>query len=201
MISTLKFPFVFDAEAMKADLRKFFADEWIPHFNTSYYEGDWSGIALRAAKDAAVQLYPDPAASEYQATEMLERCAYLPEVIESFKCEPESVRLLKLGADAKIIEHRDYKLGVEDGTARIHIPVQTNPQVEFRLGGQILQMREGEAWYLNFNLPHSVVNRGAGERVHLVIDCTVNDWFLDFFPDEVKKELSAAAELQNPILS
>ena len=60
MISTLKFPFEFDAEKLKSDLRKFASGDWTPHFNTGYYEGDWSGIALRAAKDAHMQLYPDP---------------------------------------------------------------------------------------------------------------------------------------------
>ena len=44
------------------------------------------------------------------------------------------------------------KLGFEDGVARIHIPVETNLQVEFRLNGKLLQISEDEAWYLNFNL-------------------------------------------------
>ena len=42
-------------------------------------------------------------------------------------------------------------------------------------------MSEGEAWYLNFNLPHSVENNGERARVHLVIDCLVNDWMRNFF--------------------
>ena len=166
---------------MKSDLRSFSSEDWTPHFNTSYYEGDWSGIALRASKDALVQLYPDPTAGGYEDTEMLARCSYFPEVIKTFQCELESVRLLKLGAGAKIREHRDYKLGFEDGVVRIHIPVETNPQVEFYLDGELLQMNEGEAWYLNFNLPHSVSNPGATERVHLVIDCILNDWLREFF--------------------
>ena len=45
-------------------------------------------------------------------------------------------------------------------------------------------MKEGEAWYLNFNLKHSVVNRSAEDRVHLVIDCVLNDWLREFFPTE-----------------
>ena len=181
MTTTLKLPFIFDEAAMKSDLRKFSPADWTPHFNTSYYEGEWSGVALRAAKDAHLQLYPDPSAETYENTEMLARCAYLPEVIATFRCELESSRLLKLGAGARIREHRDYKLAFEDGVARIHIPVETNPQVEFRLDGKLLQMNAGEAWYLNFNLPHSVENNGAGERVHLVLDCIVNDWLREFF--------------------
>jgi hypothetical protein len=181
MISKLKFPFAFNAEAMKKDLRKFSSADWIPHFNAAYYEGDWSGIALRAPRDAALQLYPDPTAEHFENTDMLARSDYFPQVIDAFKCELESVRLLRLGAGAKILEHRDYKLGFEDGFARIHIPVVTNPKVEFYLGGELLRMREGEAWYLNFNLPHSVDNRGAAERVHLVLDCVLNDWLREFF--------------------
>jgi hypothetical protein len=37
-------------------------------------------------------------------------------------------------------------------------------------------MQPGECWYLNFDLPHRVQNLGATDRVHLVVDCQVNDW-------------------------
>ena len=41
------------------------------------------------------------------------------------------------------------------------ILVVTNPEVE--------------CWYHNLNLPHWVAIRGATDRIHLVIDCVVND--------------------------
>jgi aspartyl/asparaginyl beta-hydroxylase (cupin superfamily) len=99
----------------------------------------------------------------------------------------ESARFLRLGAGANIREHRDYQLGFEDGFARIHIPVQTNRQVEFYLDGQSIEMSEGEAWYLNFNLKHRVSNGGETDRVHLVVDCLLNDWLRSFFPHEEQK--------------
>lgn len=181
MISKLKLPFVFDADALKADLEKFSNEDWTPHFNQSYYEGDWSGIALRSPKDAHLSIYPDPTAESFEETAAMNRCSYIPEVLKSFECELETVRFLRLGAGARILEHRDYKLGFEDGVARIHIPIETNPQVTFKLGGEILKMEEGEAWYLNFNLPHSVENNGVKDRVHLVIDCLVNNWMKNHF--------------------
>jgi hypothetical protein len=186
MIPVLKLPFVFDSARLKNDLQSFAPTDWTPHFNTRYYEGDWSGIALRAPKGTAVnQLYPDPTAKDgYAETAMLERCDYIPEVLAAFRCELESARFLRLGAGANIREHRDYQLGYEDGFIRLHIPVQTNSQVEFYLDGQSVEMREGEAWYLNFNLKHSVKNGGASDRVHLVIDCVLNDWLRAFFPPE-----------------
>lgn len=182
MTDTLKLPFVFDSEKLKEDLDKFSEFDWTPHFNTQYYEGDWSGIALRATPNAILGgMYADPFAERFEDTTNLTRCDYLPEVLGSFECELESARLLRLGARAKIREHRDYLMSYEDGVARIHIPVQTNPQVEFFLDNNLVRMNEGEAWYLNLNLPHSVVNHGDDTRIHLVIDCVVNDWFRNLF--------------------
>lgn len=183
MIFALKLPFYFDPQSLKNDLSKFGVEHWTPHFNTQYYEGDWSGIALRSVPDARLGgLYPDPAAAEgYEDTAHLLRCDYLPEVLQTFQCAMESVRLLRLGAQARIREHRDYKMSLEDGIARFHIPIVTNPQVKFYLDRKIVEMKEGEAWYLNLNLPHSVVNHGSNTRVHLVFDCVVNDWLRDFF--------------------
>ena len=58
----------------------------------------------------------------------------------------------------------------------MHIPVVTNADVDFFLAGRQLEMKEGECWYLDLSLPHSVRNRGTTDRVHLVIDCEVNEW-------------------------
>lgn len=195
MFTKLKFPFDFNVQELQNDLRRFAPEDWTPHFNTFYYEGDWSGIALRAPQNSHLQLYPDPNSEAYEDTEMLRRCAYLPEVIDSFECELESVRLLKLGAGSKILEHRDYKLGYEDGVVRVHVPVRTNARVEFFLNDEFLSLQEGEAWYLDFNLPHRVSNNGGEDRVHLVIDCVLNDWLRDFFKDKALKTKSGMRRL------
>lgn len=44
---------------------------------------------------------------------------------------------------------------------------------------------------MNFNLPHSIINKSAIDRVHLVIDATVNDWVTTLFqqPSLNKKEI------------
>jgi hypothetical protein len=83
---------------------------------------------------------------------------------------------MKLTPGSVIKEHRDYDLAMEEGAARLHIPVQTNPGVEFMLNGLPVAMAPGECWYLRLSDPHRVANRGETDRVHLVIDCRVNDW-------------------------
>jgi mannose-6-phosphate isomerase-like protein (cupin superfamily) len=86
-----------------------------------------------------------------------------------------------LAAGAEIDEHVDGGLCYEVGEARMHIPVRTNPEVDFRLNRQRVVMREGSCWYINANMAHSVANRGQTARIHLVIDCGVNDWLREIF--------------------
>ena len=182
MIPVLRLPMLFDVRNVRDELSEFVRDDWTPHFNTQYYEGDWSGIALRAAANAHVELYPDPTAETYVDTVAMSRCPSVKRILNSFECETESVRFLRLGPGASIREHRDYRLSIEDGVARIHVPVKTSDAVEFFLDGDRIDMKEGEAWYLNFNLPHRVENKGDETRVHLVIDCVANEWLRSFFP-------------------
>ena len=57
---------------------------------------------------------------------------------------------------------------------RLHIPVVTNPDVVFLLNGTRVVMEAGSAWYLRLRDPHSVANRGATDRVHLLVDAVMD---------------------------
>ncbi len=182
MVTSLKLPFRFDPARLTADLGRIAAEEWVPHFNKSIYEGDWSGVALRSVGGKAMQLYPDPTATDrFADTETLGRCPYYQEVLATFQCLLTSVRLLRLQAGSSIAEHRDYRLGYEDGEVRIHVPIVTDQDVAFFLAGDRIPLAVGECWYLNVNLPHRVENRSRIDRTHLVIDCVVNEWLTQFF--------------------
>lgn len=177
MPAALKLPFNFDAAALKSDLEKVGEREWVPHFNPQYYEGDWSGAALRSIGGASGELFADPArAHSYADTPLLERCPYFKTVLRAFECPLETARLLKLGAGSRILEHSDFDLGFRYGVVRVHVPVITGADVSFFLGGGRVSMGEGECWYLDLSLPHRVENSGGVPRVHLVIDCVVNEW-------------------------
>ena len=159
---------------------------WHPHFNTGYYEGDWSGVPLRAQPGIHVPLYTDPNRSDFADTEELTRCSYLPRLLAAIPGRLESVRFLRLSAGSTIREHRDPGLCVEEGVFRLHVPVRTSDAVEFRVGGELVRMDEGECWYVNFDLPHSVSNPGPSDRVHLVVDgiadAATQAWFEQALP-------------------
>jgi hypothetical protein len=176
MQDTVRLNWKFDASRLQHELNGILPSEYIPHFNTRYYQGDWSVVPLRSVGGSATQIYPDPTSQHFADTPLLERCSYAKSILSSLQCSLTAVRFLRLAAGSTIREHRDYNLSIDDGEIRLHVPVITNPDVEFILAGKRIEMREGECWYLNFNLLHSVANRGNTDRIHLVIDCVVNEW-------------------------
>ena len=116
----------------------------------------------------------------FRDTPHLVESPYLTEVLNWFQCDIGGARLMLLGTGAKIKEHSDQLESPGSRSEwRIHIPIQTHQQVCFMLNGEQIPMQEGEIWYANFNLPHAVTNNSPVDRVHLVVDCFVNDWLID----------------------
>jgi hypothetical protein len=177
----LRLPFLFDHERLKHDLNKCLELEWRQHFNEKDYSGEWTGIALRSATGATHDILPRPSCDSYRDTPLLEVCSYFRNVLGSFCCRQEAVRLLRLAPGSRINEHRDRGECYERGTFRVHIPIRTDASVSFRIDGCEVPMKEGECWYANVDLPHSVANNGLHERIHLVIDCERNPWSDEMF--------------------
>lgn len=178
----LRLPFTFEPERLRHDLAHVAATEWIPHQQRGHYDGEWSGVALRAPVSETGNITADSLNGQgFADTPLLARCPYFQDVLGAFRCPLRSVRLLRLHAGSTIAEHIDRALEFEDGEVRIHIPIVTSEAVRFYLDGVRLAMAPGECWYTNVNLPHSVENGGATDRIHLVLDCTVDDWLRELF--------------------
>jgi hypothetical protein len=180
----LLLPLRFDAGLLAHDLGRLPADAWVRHAVRGNYDGDWSVIPLRSPAGATHpvrMIYPDPTARSFVATPLLQRCHYIRQVLDGFHCPLRVVRLMRLTPGSSIKEHTDPDLSFEDGMVRIHIPVTSNADVEFRLNKSRIIMEAGDAWYLRLSGPHSVANRGSTDRVHLVIDADVNAWVAALF--------------------
>lgn len=181
-VSVLKLNLQYDTVLLQNDLATVLEWGWQAHGNKYIYSGSWSGLALRnttgAVDDiAAATIY----GNSFVETPLLAHCSYIQRVLNTLDCSIGSARLLKLNAGAVIDEHIDGGLCYEYGEARLHIPVVTNPQLEFMLNRKRIVMAEGECWYINANMPHAVANRGATDRIHLVIDVGVNQWVQNKF--------------------
>jgi hypothetical protein len=87
----------------------------------------------------------------------------------------------KLLAGQKIIKHWDKHPSFHCGH-RIHVPITTNPRVRFMIDGQPYRFKVGEAYELNNQLFHSVMNKGKEDRITFIFD---------YVPKEEIEKLSA----------
>ena len=75
----------------------------------------------------------------------------------------------KLLAGGRIVPHRDSHPSFGAGH-RIHLPIVTNPRVRFMIDGRPYQLQVGEAYEINNQKVHSVMNKGDADRINFIFD-------------------------------
>jgi hypothetical protein len=75
----------------------------------------------------------------------------------------------KLLAGAVIKPHCDSHPSFHN-SHRVHVPITTNPRVRFHIDGRPYHFEVGRAYELNNQLTHSVMNRGADDRITFIFD-------------------------------
>ena len=79
------------------------------------------------------------------------------------------LRAFRASRDGRASPHIDA-LPSFRASHRIHIPLKTNSGVRFTIDGRPCPMVVGEAYEVNNQLPHSVMNAGDEDRVHFIFD-------------------------------
>lgn len=75
----------------------------------------------------------------------------------------------KLLAGGRILPHRDTHPSFGAGH-RIHVPIVTNPRVRFMIDGRPYQLEVGQAYEINNQKVHSVMNKGDVDRINFIFD-------------------------------
>ena len=75
----------------------------------------------------------------------------------------------KLLAGGKISPHVDSHPSFHRGH-RIHLPITTNPRVRFMIDGRPHQLQVGQAYEINNQKNHSVMNKGKEDRITFIFD-------------------------------
>ncbi|MGH8129776.1 MAG: aspartyl/asparaginyl beta-hydroxylase domain-containing protein [Steroidobacteraceae bacterium] len=75
----------------------------------------------------------------------------------------------KLLAGGRILPHRDSHPSFGAGH-RIHVPIVTNPRVRFMIDGRPYQLEVGQAYEINNQKVHSVMNKGGADRINFIFD-------------------------------
>ena len=75
----------------------------------------------------------------------------------------------KLKAGGKIKPHRESHPSFHAGH-RIHVPITTNRRVRFILDGKPYRFEVGQAYEINNQKNHSVMNKGTEDRITFIFD-------------------------------
>lgn len=201
--SHLKLALSYDVQQLHQELNYCLSQKWPLHFNNFDYEGDWRSISLRSATGNVADIFAHSGDVKYLDTPLMAEVSYIKSIVDSWKCEKDSVRLLSLSPGSIIKPHKDVGCSYQDGSFRIHIPILTNQKVSFTVNGNELFLAEGTCWYMDFSKTHHIENRGETNRVHLIMDCLRNDWTdalfrengFDFEPDLAEKEQAKITRL------
>lgn len=119
----------FEPHPLAADLTAVEKAGWTAHFVKQNRDGEWSAIALRGEKGEThwVRLiYSDPGYRDFADTPLLAATRFLcVQVLDRLECPSQAVRLMRLAPGSQF----------KDGVVRLHVPVATNAEADFRLNG------------------------------------------------------------------
>jgi hypothetical protein len=158
----VQLPIRFDVDALQAEVRALPRSAWVPHPN--HFPGN-DAVRLITSHGAETDVFE----GEMAPTPHLFACPYIMQIMADLDGVWGRSRLMGLAAGAEVPDHIDSHYYWRTHL-RIHIPVITNPGVEFTCGGETVHMQAGECWVFDSFRRHEVHNRGAAHRVHLVID-------------------------------
>lgn len=145
----------FDPERLRADVERLGQEPW----HQRAYGSKWTDISL----------------INHGEHPMLRDCPAFLEIKDAFPAPVLDMVLARIDAGGWIKEHRDFSGGTPMGVGRFHIPIVTDPKVEFMVDGDKLYLAPGEVWNLDTSYVHSVTNRSDVDRIHLIIDVRLND--------------------------
>jgi hypothetical protein len=158
----LRLPFHFSADALAQEVSALPGAAWVAHPNA--FPGN-NAVRLITTEGMPT----DALGGRMAPTEYLRACPYMMELMSELGCTWGRSRLMGLAAGAEVPEHADGHYYWRTHI-RIHIPVITNPGVEFTCAGETVHMAAGECWVFDSFQRHEVHNRGETHRIHLVLD-------------------------------
>lgn len=157
-------------DALRSVLERLPASEFVPN----HPDGKYASTGWKAATFQDKKGQPTSLASRYPEIGQILR--------EHFQCSIKSVAFLAMEPDAWIKPHRDLRATMEFGYVRLHVPIVTHSDVDFRVSKKRVRMNSGELWALNTSYLHQVVNKSPVTRVHFVLDAELNAWAWRMLP-------------------
>lgn len=168
------------------------------HYSNYNKKKSWSAISLRGYTPDIMRIEKPIEMSKKWKEEHKDEEFYLQDTFLR-KEFPEVDKLLAFLGDAELHRIRFMRLtpgggeltrhtdqvdpdsGLNIGNlSRLHFPVRTNKKVRFGVweptgNKKEVNMKVGECWVLDTRKPHTVINEGDEDRIHLVVDVVTNE--------------------------
>ncbi len=149
-------------EAARDVLGQVQASDWVPTHPDGPYKSDgWRVVRIVTAG---------------KRTEFVDRHPEIKRVLDYFKDPVYMAVFYSMLPGAEIHPHRDLSGTLELGKLRYHVPIVTNPKVNFWVDKKRVPMSVGEMWAQNTSYMHAVANQSEVDRVHLVVEVEVGQW-------------------------
>jgi uncharacterized protein (TIGR03032 family) len=168
----IRLPLRFDVDRLSEEVLQFAETDWRPH--PQGYPGNTALPLIAAHGDPSNDEVKGPMAP----TPHLRRMPYVRQVLASFGSVIGRTRLMRIDGNAEATAHIDshyYWLQ----RVRIHVPIITDPAVQFFCGERSIHMPAGESWIFNTWQKHNVINPNPSRRIHLVADSLGSSLFWD----------------------
>jgi hypothetical protein len=188
-------------QAVRAEVRSL-EESWTNVYS-EYHTGGWQTLSLlnnTSEPTDTVITDCDPV-----ETSLLARMPHTRALLKRLGFTYMWVRLAKLEPNAFMLEHRDYKELKRVGRLRLHIPIITNAAAAIVIERLKIFIAPGYVWKLNPVFPHAANNFGAEPRIHLILDCyvderltamlreeTLDESFVQYLPSPTRAELDRA---------
>jgi hypothetical protein len=181
-----RLPVRFDVERMRAEVAALPASAWAKHPNELEGNSSVRLISVGGGENDDVDGAMAP-------TPHLQQAPYLRQILASFGVVWGRSRLMRLEPGSVVPEHADINHHWFS-RVRLHIPVQTRPEVKFHCGGQAVHMAAGEAWLFDNWRLHRVENPTDEIRIHFVADTSGSAAFWQYVaqseaPNALMREL------------
>ncbi len=152
-----------DVDAIVAEVDRLDPSWWRPH-----PEGHAGNDALPIVS-ANGSPEDDAVDGDMRPTPVLEQLPSLVPVLAALDAPIGRTRLMRIVPGGEATAHVDLNRYWWD-RHRVHVPLRTDPSVEFRCGDTGVHMPAGSVWVFDTWRNHNVINRSPSARIHLVID-------------------------------
>lgn len=140
---------------------------------SEYQSGGWHTAMLYNGSGKAA--HNEIAEGQAKPTEVMEQLPATKAFLDKLGLDYFAVRVAKADPDAYLWEHKDYiELGPSN-KLRLHLPVASNSKARMQFNNFSVHMAPGYLWKLSPVVNHAISNEGDESRVHLILDCYVNE--------------------------